>query len=1019
MKLNLSRILCPRTIRKRTMKRKSINLKIVAKKVLWMGIAFGVLFWVLQSAIDSFMFHEGSLIENIFTRDPHKIWMRSLVLYILVMFGFYAQRIVTERRRTEEMIRETEERLRSFMNSVPDSLVLFDSQLNFVDFNDATLKYHAPGTEKKDIIGKNITEIMPDIKESGRYEQFLQVMQTEKSLIIDDVVSRPKLGNRDLSVRAFKVGKGLGMLVSDITEHKRAEEALRESEEKFRMVSEQSPNMIFIYNRGKVVYANRICVEVMGYRYEEFYSPDFNFLKLISKESHGLIKANLKKHMRGEEVGPVEYSLITKDGKKIEAILTTKLMKYKGEQAILGTITDITERKKEEELLLNAKEQAEEANRLKSDFLANMSHEIRTPLNAIIGMTELSLDTQLTAEQRDYLNSVKGSAHTLLELLNDILDLSKIEADRVEPENIDFDLRLTVEGVTEAFAPRASAKGLELACLVHHQVPSLVRGDPGRLRQILMNLVGNSVKFTQKGEITVNVELEKEINNRVSLLFSVRDTGIGIPRDKQEKIFESFTQADGSTTRKYGGTGLGLTICRRLVELMDGKIGVESEPGKGSRFWFRLSLEKQKQSKYTPQLLPPNIRGMRVLVVDDNKTNRIVLTKMMESFGCRVESVESGSQALKVLRRAVTEGKSFDLVLLDMRMPDMDGEQTLRAIKGDPQIKRAVVIVLTSVGVRGEVAQLKALGCAGYLMKPVKQSQLYDTIITVLDLQKNQSPNKKPFIVTRHTIAEQKRQAINILLAEDNPVNSKLAATLLKRASFSVCAVEDGQKAIQAVKSNDYDLILMDVQMPEMNGFEATEAIRRMEKQGKHTPIIAMTAHAMKGDKERCLKAGMDDYISKPIEPQKFIDTIERWIRSTQVQEPISKQGHPDKENRPEEIPINLRNALERFGGDKDFFKEILVEFVSYVPKQLEILDQAVNEGDATTAEREAHSIKGAAENVGAGRIAGLSFKLELLARKGDLAGAQEIINDLRNQLKLLQEHINQAVAQVTVDTYD
>lgn len=990
-----------------------------AKRMIQIGIGFGVLFWILESGIEYFVFHKGNLIENIFTLDPHHIWLRSLVLYILFMFSLYAQRVITERRRVENTLRETEERLRAFMDSAPDSFILFDSELNFVDINDATLKLHPPGTRKQDLIGRNITEIIPDVKTSGRLEKYKYVIKTGKPLIFDDLVLHPKFGNKHISVWAFKVGKEMGMIVSDITERKKTEDTIRESEEKFRMVSEQSPNMIFIYNRSRVVYANRKCVEVMGYRYEEFYSPYFDFLKLISKESQDLIKANLKKHMRGEEVAPVEYSLITKDGKKIEAILTTKLIKYKGDHAILGTITDITERKKTEQILLKAKEQAEQANRLKSEFLANMSHEIRTPLNAIIGMTELTLDSQLKAEQRDYLNNVKGSAHALLELLNDILDLSKIEADQVEPENIGFDLRLAVEGVTEAFAPRATAKGLELTCLVHHQVPSLLIGDPGRIRQVLMNLVGNSVKFTQKGEISISVKHEKETDNWVTILFSVKDTGIGIPLDKQEKIFESFTQADGTTTRKYGGTGLGLSICKRLVELMGGKISVKSEPDKGSCFWFTIRLEKQKRTEHTPQLLPPNIQGMRALVVDDNRTNRIVLGKMMESFGCYVQSAESGIEALKVLRRAVTQGKLFNLVLLDMRMPDMDGEQTLRAIKSDPQIREVVVIVLTSVGVRGEVAQLEALGCAGYLMKPIKQSQLYDAIITVLGLKKSKAQNKQRSIVTRHTIAEQKRLSTHILLAEDDPVNRKLAVTVLARAGFSVDAVDNGQKAIQAFKDNDYDLILLDIQMPEMNGFEATKTIRQMEKQEKHTPIIAITAHAMQGDKERCLKAGMDDYISKPLKPQNLIETIERWIRSTDTQDKSSIQDSTNKETPAEVVPINLRGALERFGGDMDFFKEILDEFLSFMPRQLEILNEAVEQGDAAVTEREAHKIKGAAENVGAGRIAGLSFKLELFAQKGDLSDAREIITNLKNQLKFLEEYVKQAQThKVTEESY-
>ncbi len=846
-------------------------------------------------------------------------------------------------------------------------------------------------------------------------EKYKDVIKTGKPLTFDDLVLHPKFGNKHISVWAFKVGKGLGMIVSDITERKRVEVELRENEEKFRMVAEQSPNMVFINKKGKVVYANRKCVEVMGYRYEEFYSPDFDFFKLISKESQDLIRENLEKHINGEEVAPVEYTLITKDGKKIEAILTTKLIKYKGEQAILGTVTDITERKKAEQILLKAKEQAEEANRLKSEFLANMSHEIRTPMNAIIGMTDLALDTELTEEQRDYLNTVKESTQALLELINDILDLSKIEADRIELESIDFDLRITVESVADAFAPKASAKGLELASLIHHRIFPLLRGDPGRLRQVLVNLVGNAVKFTEKGEVVLKVELSWETEDQATLLFSVKDTGIGISKDKQKKIFETFIQADGSTTRKYGGTGLGLSISKRLVELMGGEIGVESEPDKGSRFWFRVTFKKQKETREIHPPVSVDIRGMRMLVVDDNQTNRTILAKILQSFGCYVESVESGACALKVLRETVKDGKLFDLVLLDMRMPGMDGEQTLHAIKNDPQIKGTTVVILTSVGVRGEVARLKELGCAGYLMKPIKQSQLYDAIITVLGLQKCKAEKDQPSIVTRHTIAEQKRRAVHILLAEDNPTNRKLALTLLKRAGYFVDAVENGYKVIEALKSKVYTLILMDVQMPEMNGFEATKAIREKEGQGKHTPIIAMTAHAMKGDKERCLNAGMDDYISKPIDSQKLFRVIEKWTKSTECQvTPKCLENSKRDESRPG-IPINLENAINRFGGDKEFLQEMLEEFLSYAPKQLQILDQAVQKNDSQIVERIAHSIKGAASNLGAKRISDLALKLEVTGRKGDLTNAQDVIHNLRTEFKYLEEYVKSLTQTIKV----
>jgi two-component system sensor histidine kinase/response regulator len=424
------------------------------------------------------------------------------------------------------------------------------------------------------------------------------------------------------------------------------------------------------------------------------------------------------------------------------------------------------------------------------------------------------------------------------------------------------------------------AKGLELACMIDHQVPFLLCGDPGRLRQILINLGGNAIKFTEKGEVEIRVELKQQSDDRVTLLFSIIDSGIGIPPDKHQIIFKSFTQADGSTTRKYGGTGLGLPISKRLVELMGGQIMVESEPGKGSRFWFTaLFLKQSGLNKDLYPMVPGEVRGKKILIVDDNKTNRTILIKMLHSFGSSPHAVEGGAEAIRMLRKAASGQEPFDLVLMDFQMPEMDGEQTLIAIKQDPEIRNVPVVIVTSVGKRGDVARLEAAGCVGYLTKPIKQSQLLDIIVTVLSIKRGEMQNKSHPMVTRHTITEQKQTTGSILVAEDNPMSRKLAVILLERAGYPVDAVENGKLALQALRQKVYDLVFMDVQMPEMDGLKATQVIREMEGKRRHTPIIAMTAHAMKGDRERCFEAGMDDYLSKPIDPSRVFEVIEKWTK--------------------------------------------------------------------------------------------------------------------------------------------
>jgi PAS domain S-box-containing protein len=918
----------------------------------------------------------------------------------------------TEELRQEVAVRADAERhlaertayLDALIGNIPLGLVVLDTNRTVTFCNTAFERMF--GYTQAELVGRDLAPMICHDQEAANITQ-----STFEGHVTQTATTRHRKDGTTFDaeiqvvplIRDEKIVGGFG-LYRDVTEQRRAREALELSEARNVAFHQLALDGIMtIQADGAIMDFNPAMERLTARRKEAVLGHSFLEVMVTPGQREEVARDYEVFAREGDSkfIGHlIEVPLNRADGKELPADMIVTPIHAKGALTFMVQMRDISQRKAAEQSLQRAKEFAEAASRAKSEFLANMSHEIRTPMNGIIGMAELALDTELTGEQREYLQMVKSSADSLLRVINDILDFSKIEAGKMDLESAPFSLRIALLDMLKTLALRAHKKDIELTIDIPPSVPEEVVGDVTRLRQVLVNLVGNAIKFTDRGEVNVRVEMERSDTGAVLLHFAVRDTGVGIPPDKVEKIFEPFVQADGSMSRRFGGTGLGLSISMSIVELMGGRIWAESQLEKGSTFHFIVQFGLADQNLAMLQQTPPELEGLMVLVVDDNKTNLRILSQMLQNWRMAPLTASGGKAALAEISFALSAQRPYPLILLDAHMPDMDGFAVIEEIRKNRGLAGATIMMLTSDLAAGDAKRCRELGVSATLIKPIQQSELFDAIVQAL--ARTQPIDVQPPEPPRPVEIAANGEARRFLLAEDNPVNQQLVVKLLQKQGHLVTVANNGREALDNLEKaglGEFDAVLMDIQMPLMDGMEATAEIRLLEeKTGGHIPIVAMTAHAMKGDRERCLAAGMDGYVSKPISLPKLNSEIERVLSE-----------HPAKKLEP---AINLGELRTRLDGNDELMGELAQLFLDDAPKQILEIRDAQTKGDVKRLENAAHALKGSASTLGANALTSCARKLEMLARERRLDGSGELCSELEKEWEPLKLELSTLCAE-------